>query len=197
MKPKKSVLIVDDEVGVRESLRQILKPFFEVHTAANGEEALQCVRRESIDLVTLDLKMPGISGIQVLKEIKKIKEDVEVIIITAYGNPENAGEALHYGAGDFITKPFDVSQITTKVNQSLERQHHGVKIKNLIQHIKDLLPEGEKGKEERLLALSKNLCEILEEGESSYPVEIEEVVNSASPPLRLLIDQPANEKMTS
>ena len=190
-------MIIDDEAGVRESLRQILKPFFEVHTAANGEEALQCLRRESIDLVTLDLKMPKMSGIEVLREIKKIKEAVEVIIITAYGNPENAGEALYYGAGDFIAKPFDVSEITTKVNQSLERQYHGVKIKNLIQHIKNLLPEGEKGREERLLALSKNLCEILEKGESSYPVEIEEVVNSASPPLRLLIDQPANEKMTS
>ena len=197
MKPKKSVLIVDDEAGVREALRQILKPYYEVHMAANGEEALQCIRKESIDLVTLDLKMPKMSGIEVLKEIKKIKEDVEVIIITAYGDPENAGEALYYGAGDFIAKPFNVSEITTKINQSLERQYHGVKIKNLIEHIKDLLPEGEKGKEEKLLALSKNLCEILEKRESSYPVEIEEVMNSASPPLRLPIDQPANGKMTS
>ena len=182
MKPKKSVLIVDDEVGVRESLRQILKPFFEVHTAANGEEALQCLRRESIDLVTLDLKMPKMSGIEVLREIKKIKEGVEVIIITAYGNPENAGEALYYGAGDFIAKPFDVSEITTKVNQSLERQYHGVKIKDLIRHINDLLPRGEKGKEERLLALSKNLCEILEKKDSSSPAGIEEVLNSNPSP---------------
>ena len=197
MKPKKSVLVVDDEVGVRESLRQILKPFFEVHTAANGEEALQCVRKESIDLVTLDLKMPKMSGIEALREIKKIKEDIEVIIITAYGNPDNAGEALCYGAGDFIAKPFDVSDVTTKVNQSLERQYHGLKIKNLMQHIRDLLPPGEKGKEERLLALSKNLCEILEKRASSYPAEMEEVLNSTSPPLRALIDQPASGKITS
>ncbi len=197
MKLKKSVLIVDDEVSVREALRQILKRFYEVHIAANGEEALQCVRRESIDLVTLDLKMPKMSGIEVLREIKKIKEDVEVIIITAYGNPDNAGEALYYGAGDFIAKPFDVSDVTTKVNDSLERRYHGLKVKNLIQHIKDLLPQGENGKEERLLALSKNLCEILEKGESSDPARIEEVLNSAPSPLRPLIDQPASEKMTS
>ena len=140
MKPKKSVLIVDDEASVREALRQILKPYYEVHTAADGEEALQCVRRKSIDLVTLDLKMPKMSGIEALREIKKIKEDIEVIIITAYGNPDNAGEALCYGAGDFIAKPFNVSDITAKVNQSFERQYHGVKIKNLIRHINDLLP---------------------------------------------------------
>jgi DNA-binding NtrC family response regulator len=197
MKPNKSILVVDDEAGVREALRQILKPFYEVHIAANGEEALQCVQRQSIDLVTLDLKMPGMSGIEVLREIKKIKDDIEVIIITAYGNPDNAGEALYYGAGDFIAKPFNVSDVTTKVNQSLERRYHGLKVKNLIQHIKDLLPQGGNGKEERLLVLSKNLCETLEKGESSYPVGIEEVLNSNPPPLRPLIDQPASEKMTS
>ena len=182
MKPKKSVLIVDDEASVREALRQILKPYYEVHMAADGEEAVQCVRRERIDLVTLDLKMPKMSGIEALREIKKIKEDIEVIIITAYGDPDNAGEALCYGAGDFIAKPFNVSDITAKVNQSFERQYHGVKIKDLIRHINDLLPRGEKGKEERLLALSKNLCEILEKKDSSSPAGIEEVLNSNPSP---------------
>jgi DNA-binding NtrC family response regulator len=117
-----------------------------------------------------------------LREIKKIKEDIEVIIITAYGDPDNAGEALCYGAGDFIAKPFNVSDITAKVNQSFERQYHGVKIKDLIRHINDLLPRGEKGKEERLLALSKNLCEILEKKDSSSPAGIEEVLNSNPSP---------------
>jgi len=197
MKPKKSVLIVDDEAGVRESLRQILKPCFEVHTAANGEEALQCVRKEHIDLVTLDLKMPGMSGIEVLREIKKIKDEIEVIIITAYGNPDNAGEALYYGAADLIAKPFDVSDVTTKVNQSLGRQFQRMKIKNLIQNIKDLLPRGEKGKEEKLLTLSKSLCEILDQEESSHPAGIKEALNSPPSPLRPLMGQPAGEKMTS
>jgi len=194
MKPKKSVLIVDDEASVREALRQILKPDYEVHMAADGDEALQCVRRERIDVVTLDLKMPKMSGIEVLREIKKIREDVEVIIITAYGDPDNAGEALYYGAGDFIAKPFNVSDITAKVNQSFERQYHGVKIKNLIRHINALLPRGEKGKEERLLALSKNLCEILEKGDSSGPAATEEVLNSTPPPKLPLIEHAASEK---
>jgi len=169
MKTKKSVLIVDDEISVRESLRQILKPFYEVHTAADGEKALHCIQKNRIDLVTLDLKMPGMSGIEVLREIKKIKEDVEVIIITAYGSADNAGDAIYYGAGDFIVKPFNVSDVTAKVNQSLERRKNSQGIKTLIQQIKDLLPSGGGKKEERLLILSKNLCEMLDKGESSNP----------------------------
>jgi len=169
MKTKKSILIVDDEISVRESLRQILKPFYVVHTAADGKEALDCIQREQIDLVTLDLKMPGLSGIDVLREIKKVKEDVEVIIITAYGTSDNAGDAIYYGAGDFIVKPFNVSDVTAKVNQSLERRKSSQGIKTLIQQIKELLPPEEGKKEERLLILSKNLCEMLEKGEASYP----------------------------
>jgi len=176
MNPKKSVLIVDDEVGVRESLRQILKPFYQVHTAANGGEALQCVRKESIDLVTLDLRMPGMPGMEVLREIRKIKEDIEVIIITAYGDPASAGEAVFYGAGDFIVKPFELSDVTAKVNRSLQRHQHGVKIKNLVRQINDLLTTEEKRKEEALLGLSRNLCDILERGESSYPAGMEEAL---------------------
>lgn len=168
-KTKKSILIVDDKNGVRESLRLILKPYYEVHTAANGDEALQCIKKEEIDLVTLDLKMPGMSGMEVLQEIKKIKEDVEVIVVTAFGTPSNAGEALFYGAGDFIVKPFDVSDVTAKVNKSLQRRLHSLKIKNLIQEIKDLILLGENTKEEKLLGLSKNLCEALERGEPSTP----------------------------
>jgi DNA-binding NtrC family response regulator len=177
MNPKKSVLIVDDEESVREALRQILKPLYEVRTASCGDEALQCVKRETIDLVTLDLRMPGMSGMEILREIRKVKDDIEVIIITAHADPANAGEAVFYGAGDFILKPFDVSDVTAKVSRSLERRHHGLKIKNLVHEIKGLLlPKDEKKNEERLLGLSKDLCEILEKGESSYPAGMPEAL---------------------
>lgn len=197
MEPRKSVLIVDDEPSIRESLRQILKPYYEVHMAADGKEALQWVQKQAIDVVTLDLKMPGMSGIQVLREIKKFKEGMEVIIITAYGDADNASEALYYGAADLIAKPFDISEVTTKVSQSLERQYHGLKIQDLIQHIKHLLPQRDEGKEERLLVLSKNLCEMLVKAESSYPAGTEEAPESPSPPLRSLKNQAPTEKMTS
>ena len=72
MKPQGSVLVVDDELGPRESLRMILRPLYDVKTASNGQEALQVLRKGRIDLITLDLKMPGLSGLDVLREIKKL-----------------------------------------------------------------------------------------------------------------------------
>ncbi|MBM4333448.1 MAG: response regulator [Deltaproteobacteria bacterium] len=133
-----SILVVDDEIGPRESLRMILKPLYRIHTAANGQEALKYINSEKIDLVTLDLKMPGIHGIDVLREIKKIKNDIEVVIITGYGTLTNAIEAIRYGAVDFISKPFNTAEIISIVSKSVERRKLNLKIKNLIKKIKDL-----------------------------------------------------------
>jgi response regulator RpfG family c-di-GMP phosphodiesterase len=141
---------VDDEVGPRESLRMILKPIYEVHTATSGQEALEFINREKIDLVTLDLKMPGISGIEVLREIKKVHDDIEVVIITGYGTLTNAIEAIRYGAVDFISKPFNVAEIIAIVSKSVERRNFNLKIKDLIQKIKGLRLLGEDGDGETL-----------------------------------------------
>lgn len=133
-----SILIVDDELGPREALRFILKPMYKVYTAANGGEALDCIRREEVDLVTLDLKMPGLSGLDVLKEIKKVDKNIDVIIITGQGTLPNAKEAIHYGAGDFISKPFNVADIIAIVSKVFERRSYTSKINSLIQQIKNL-----------------------------------------------------------
>jgi len=148
-----SILVVDDEVGPRESLRMILKPIYEVHTATSGQEALEFIKDEKIDLVTLDLKMPGISGIEVLREIKKVHDDIEVVIITGYGTLTNAIEAIRYGAVDFISKPFNVAEIIAIVSKSVERRNFNLKIKNLIQKIKGLRLLGEDGQGEALADL--------------------------------------------
>ena len=129
MEQNRSILIVDDELGVRESLRMILKPIYYVHTAADGEEALQCLQKEKIDLVTLDLKMPGLSGLEVLREIKKNHPHIQAVIITAYGSGENATEAIKYGA-EFITKPFNVPDILNSLIKSVEKQRYNLKLKN-------------------------------------------------------------------
>ena len=126
----RAILIVDDELGVRESLKMILKPIYQVHTAMDGIEALQSIQNEKIDVVALDLKMPGPSGIDVLRQIKENYPDIEVIIITAYGSAENAKEALRYGAGDFITKPFNASDLVNSVNKSIERRSTNLRYKN-------------------------------------------------------------------
>src|SRR5512135_2683885 len=93
MRSKWSILIVDDEFAVRESFRMILKTHYEVHTAPGGEEALNIIRERKIHLVTLDLNMPRLSGIETLREIRKIDEEVPIIIITGYGTRQDQKEA--------------------------------------------------------------------------------------------------------
>ncbi len=140
---KETILVVDDEAGPRESLRMILKPLYEVHTASNGQEALRLIQDKDIDVVTLDLNMPGLSGIEVLKEIRKLKPDTEVIVITGYGTLNNAHEAIRLGAGDFISKPFDVAEIISIVAKSFERRSYALKVKNLIERIQSLRSSGQ------------------------------------------------------
>ncbi len=178
-KQRKAILVVDDESGVRESLRQILKPHYEVYTAATGDEALECLKRKKIDLVTLDIKMPGISGMEVLKKIKETRKGIEVLLVTAYGTFANAEEAVLYGAGDFIVKPFDVLEITARIGKCLERSHQRQRIKGLIQQIKTLLPMGE-AKEQDLLPLAKNLCHMLKKSKAETSLGADEVSSFAS-----------------
>jgi DNA-binding NtrC family response regulator len=130
MEELKSILIVDDEFGVRESLKMILKPIFQVHTAADGKEALRSIQKGKIDLVTLDLNMPGLSGIEVLRQIKENNPEIEVIIITAYSNAENKLEANRYGAGGIICKPFNIPEVIDNLNKSLKRQTYNMTLKN-------------------------------------------------------------------
>jgi DNA-binding NtrC family response regulator len=137
---KGTILVVDDEVGPRESLRMILKPLYEVHSASGGEEALRFIQNKDIDVVTLDLSMPGLSGIEVLKEIKKLRPKTEVIVLTGYGTLKNAQEAIRFGAGDLISKPFDVAEIISIVAKSFERRSYTLKINSFIERIQSLQP---------------------------------------------------------
>jgi YesN/AraC family two-component response regulator len=111
MSLKWTILIVDDEFAVRESLRMILKTYYEIYTAAAGEESLTIMKERKIHLITLDLNMPKLSGIQTLREIRKIDGEIPVIIITGFGTPKDEKEALLCGARAFISKPFNTSEI--------------------------------------------------------------------------------------
>ena len=114
-----NVLIVDDEVGVRESLRMILKPSFNVYTAEDGEGALEIIQTMPIDLVILDLKMPGMSGEEVLKLIKAYDPTIDGVIITGYGTLESAAEAIKYNVVDYILKPFNVPDVLSTVKRCI------------------------------------------------------------------------------
>jgi signal transduction histidine kinase len=119
---KPSILVVDDEMGPRESLKMILNPYYNVHTAERGMQALEMLKQIPVDLVTVDLKMPGFSGINVLEKVKQHDPDIEAIIITGYGSLDTAIEGLRLGAFDYISKPFDVNHILSLVRRGLERR---------------------------------------------------------------------------
>jgi len=128
-----SVLVVDDEIGPRESLRMILHPLYQVYTAADGDEALAFLQKKDFDLVTLDMKMPGASGLEVLREIRKRNVDVDVVIISGYMNSNNTEEARQNGAVGVITKPFNVTDVIISVGKAVENKKYIRKVKSLMQ----------------------------------------------------------------
>ncbi len=130
MTERANVLVVDDELGPRESMRMILKPLHNVFTAENGDSALKTIRQEPIDLVTLDLRMPGIDGIEVLKQIKQFNPNIEVIVVTGYGSLKSATEAMKYGVKGYVTKPYNLQEINTLVDKAIEQRRFNLKLRN-------------------------------------------------------------------
>jgi DNA-binding response OmpR family regulator len=119
----KSVLIVDDEKNIRLTLSQALETLeVETDTAADGEEALAKLKEKEFSLILLDLKMPGIDGMEVLRQVSKIRPDIRIIILTAYGTVELAVEAMKLGAADFIQKPFTPEEIRELVSRVMDRE---------------------------------------------------------------------------
>lgn len=136
--PNASILIVDDEQGVRESLRMILKFSHRVYLSQSGEEALNFIRENKIDLILLDLSMPGLSGLDTLREIRKISEDIDVIIVTGYGTIANAQEAIACRVADFITKPFDVAEVLYVVNRIIKKRGEILRTQAIFYKIRNL-----------------------------------------------------------
>jgi DNA-binding response OmpR family regulator len=120
---EKSVLIVDDEKNIRLTLSQALEVLeVETDTAVNGEEALAKLKEKEFCLILLDLKMPGMDGMEVLRRVREIRPDIRVIILTAYGTIESAVEAMKLGAADFIQKPFSAEEIRELVSRVMDRE---------------------------------------------------------------------------
>jgi two-component system response regulator (stage 0 sporulation protein F) len=117
---KKKVLVVDDQYGIRVLLYEVFgKEGYDTFQAANGKQALEIVVNESPDMVILDMKIPGMDGLEILKEIKKINKDIKVIMMTAYGELDMIKEATDLGAITHFTKPFDIDELRLAVNKQL------------------------------------------------------------------------------
>jgi response regulator RpfG family c-di-GMP phosphodiesterase len=119
---KSRVLVVDDERGPRESLRMILSGSYHVSTAEDGVEALEILRTDEIDLVTVDLNMPGMKGDELMRTIRAEFPQTEIIVITGCGSVETAVEGIRHGVFDYLTKPFDVVQVTASVERAVARR---------------------------------------------------------------------------
>ncbi len=115
-----SILIVDDEKNIRLSLSMALEKLnIPVETAASGEEAMEKLEQSDYEFMLLDLRMPGMDGMEVLRRVSQKRPEIKVIIITGYGSIELAGEAMKLGAVDFLQKPFDAAEVRGVVRRLL------------------------------------------------------------------------------
>ncbi|KAB2333168.1 response regulator [Cytobacillus depressus] len=115
---KGKILIVDDQFGIRILLNEVLqKEGYDTYQAANGIQALEIVSEHSPDLVLLDMKIPGMDGIEILKRMRVIDQDIQVIIMTAYGELDMIQEARDLGALTHFAKPFDIDDIRAAVRK--------------------------------------------------------------------------------
>ena len=117
--PRSRILIADDEEGIRESLNLILGDHYDLDFAMDGEETLAKLRQDSFDVMLLDIKMPKLDGLEVLRRLKQQGNGVPVLMLTAYQSVELAKEAVRLGARDYLPKPFERDQILGAVQSAL------------------------------------------------------------------------------
>jgi two-component system response regulator (stage 0 sporulation protein F) len=119
----KKILLVDDQMGIRRLLGEVFtSEGYHVATAANGYEALELVEKEAFNLALVDMKMPGMSGLELLRQLKQVQKDIAVIIMTAYGELKIVNEVLILGAYKYITKPFDIDELIEIVGTALQEE---------------------------------------------------------------------------
>jgi signal transduction histidine kinase len=155
---KAHILIVDDELGPRESLRMILKDHFPLLFATNGKEAVEKVRSNSADLVIMDMKMPVMDGMEALRRMKEHNPYLPVIMVTGYGTIDTAVEAMKVGAFDYITKPFDSFALLDKVKKALEQgktDPDSQRMLHQIQETSNRLAEQQENLQKQIVQLSK------------------------------------------
>jgi len=120
---KERILVVDDEEETRSVCKRVLtKEAYFVQVVESGDKGLDTIQRENFNLALIDLKMPGMDGIELLKQIRTNYKDTEVIVVTGHASVQSAIEAMRLGAYDYVTKPFDVSELSWTVKSCLEKK---------------------------------------------------------------------------
>lgn len=125
------VLVVDDKESVLSLISALLEPDFRVETASSARLALERALHNDVDLVLADVRMPELSGFELLNVLKRDRPSIEVVLMSAYGGAESASEALRAGAADYLSKPFDRSELRSKVERAIGRRAAPPKLSEL------------------------------------------------------------------
>jgi signal transduction histidine kinase len=155
------ILLVDDEDGIRKVLKITLESAgYTILTAPDGETGLDIFVREAPDLVITDIKMPGIDGIELLKRIKHLNPETEVIMITGHGDMDLAVKSLQYEAADFITKPIDSLDLESAIQKAEDRMAISRNIKTYMEDLKILVEEKDKklNESEKLVTIGQTIA---------------------------------------
>src|SRR6266498_3807353 len=138
---KRTLLIVDDEEGPRQSLRIVFKDDYNILLADNGNKAVELARQHSVDAAVLDIRMSGMSGVELLGKLKENDPTIEIVMLTAYETIETARQALRLGACDYLTKPFDISTMRTAIATAMERHTLSEEIRSNNDKLRELQEE--------------------------------------------------------
>jgi PAS domain S-box-containing protein len=131
------ILVVDDELGPRESLRMLLKPAYRIQTADSGRAALEEIPRFQPDVVIMDIKMPEMDGIELLRRVKRLDPSIEVVMITAYASLETVKLALTHGAFEYLIKPFSRTDLEDIIRRALQRRHADLGVRSEVAALVD------------------------------------------------------------
>jgi len=190
MNNKNTILVVDDERGVRQSFNMALKNKYHVLLAATGEKAVDILQKNSIDLILLDILLPDIDGIDLLKKFKQTDPNTEIIMITAVNDLRTAVKAIKLGAYEYIIKPFIVDEVLTLIRRALEKRHLVKQVVYLKNELERYLPfEKMVGKDEKMKkvfelisVVSQSHGTVLIQGESGTGKElVARAVHNLSP----------------
>src|SRR5580658_3043978 len=138
---KRTLLIVDDEEGPRQSLRVVFKDEYNLLMASDGERAIELAKQNRVDVAITDIRMVGMSGVELLEHLKAVDPAIEVIMLTAYETVDTLRFALRLGACDYLNKPFDIATMRKAVSNAMERRSLGEEIRNNTQQLQELQKE--------------------------------------------------------
>ena len=156
------ILIIDDDKSLLESYTVLLEDEFQVSTAESGERGLDLLRHEDVHLVLLDVRLPDMNGIEVLRRIKALDENVDVIMITAVKDVRVAFEAIKLGAYDYLEKPFEIDDILSLLRRTLEHQN----LLREVLYLRDLHAEGDRY---LIIGHSPKMRQSYDLGKNSWP----------------------------